>query len=91
MVTVSTGEVSIKNTHDNRVVLMKSRPVTVTTVPPSIEPEIGKIESYGVGIDWKPNPTLFIMPQVILYNMKWYDVDISEVGGSLKIVYVPVQ
>jgi hypothetical protein len=50
MVTVSTGEVSIKNTHDNRFVLMKSRPVTVTTVPPSIEPEIGKIEVIlGVG------------------------------------------
>lgn len=54
-------------------------------------PKIGKIQSYGVGIDWKPKPTFFIMPQVILYNMKWYDIDISEVGGSLKIVYVPVQ
>lgn len=55
------------------------------------KPEIGKVESYGLGLDWKPNPTLFIMPQVILYNLKWYDKDVSEVGGSLKIVYVPVQ
>lgn len=57
----------------------------------SYSPKIGKIQSYGLGIDWKPKPTFFIMPQVILYNMKWYDIDVSEVGGSLKIVYVPVQ
>jgi hypothetical protein len=55
------------------------------------QPEIGRIHTYGLGLDWKPSHALFIMPQVIVYKLKWYDEDISDIGGSLKIVYVPVQ
>ncbi len=57
----------------------------------SFQPEIGRIQTYGLGIDWKPTPTLYIMPQVLIYNMKWYDKNITDVGGSLKISFVPVQ
>jgi hypothetical protein len=57
----------------------------------SFQPEIGRVEVYGFGIDWKPKPTLFIMPQVFYYNLKWYDKNISDVGGSIKISFVPVQ
>lgn len=55
------------------------------------QPEIGFVRTYGAGLDWKASPTLYIMPQVLYYNLKWYDKNISEVGGSLKISFVPIQ
>ncbi len=57
----------------------------------SFQPEIGRIQAYGFGLDWKPTPTLYIMPQVLYYNMKWYDKNISDVAGSIKISFVPIQ
>lgn len=57
----------------------------------SYQPTIGRVQTYGVGLDWKPSPTIFIMPQVLFYNLKWYDKDITDIGGSLKISFVPVQ
>jgi hypothetical protein len=53
--------------------------------------EDGKIMTYGLGLDFRPNPRFFIMPQVYMYNFKWYENDYNEVGGSVKLVYVPVQ
>ncbi len=57
----------------------------------SYQPEIGRINTVGIGLDWKPSPTFYIMPQVLYYHLKWYDKDISDVGASLKICFVPVQ
>ena len=57
----------------------------------SFQPEIGKIQTFGLGLDWKPVPTLYIMPQILYYNLKWYDKNISDVGGSIKISFVPIQ
>jgi hypothetical protein len=57
----------------------------------TFQPEIGKIDTYGFGIDWKPAPTLYIMPQVLYYHLKWYNKETTEFGGSLKISFVPVQ
>lgn len=51
----------------------------------------GKIMTYGVGLDYRPNPRFYFMPQVYFYNFKWYENNFNEVGGSLKIIYVPVQ
>lgn len=53
-----------------------------------IQPEIGKILVYGVGIDYKVHTKVFIMPQVLMYNLKWYENDTQEVGGSLRLVYL---
>ena len=51
----------------------------------------GKIMTYGFGFDFRPNPRFFIMPQVYMYNFKWYENDYNEIGGSVKLVYVPIQ
>lgn len=51
----------------------------------------GKIITYGFGLDFRPNPRFYFMPQVYMYNFKWYENDTNEIGGSLKIIYVPVQ
>lgn len=51
----------------------------------------GKIITYGLGVDYRPNPRFFIMPQVYMYNFKWYENDYNEIGGSVKLIYVPVQ
>jgi hypothetical protein len=57
----------------------------------SYQPEIGRATSYGFGVDWKLAPTLYIMPQVLYYNLKWYDKEVSGVVGSLKLSFMPVQ
>lgn len=57
----------------------------------SFQPEIGKVQTYGVGIDWKPANSLYILAQVLYYDLKWYDKKSTDFGGSFKIIFVPIQ
>jgi len=51
----------------------------------------GTVLTYGLGLDYRPNPRFYIVPQIYYYNLKWYENDYSEIGGSIKLLYVPVQ
>lgn len=53
--------------------------------------ENGTVLTYGIGLDYRPNSRFYIVPQVYYYNLKWYENSYSEVGGSIKLLYVPVQ
>jgi len=56
-----------------------------------IQPEDGTIQTVGIGIDWKINPRFYIMPQALYYQTKWYDKSLHQIGGSLRLIYVPIQ
>lgn len=51
----------------------------------------GKVLTYGFGLDIRPNPRFYLTPQIYMYNFKWYENDFNEIGGSVKLIYVPVQ
>lgn len=57
----------------------------------NISVENGMVTTYGFGLDYRPNPRFYIVPQVYYYSLKWYENSYSEVGGSIKLLYVPVQ
>lgn len=56
-----------------------------------IQPEFGSVQALGVGIDWKISPRFYIMPQALYYQTKWYDKSLDQIGGSLRLIYVPIQ
>lgn len=53
--------------------------------------QTGKIITYGIGLDIRPNPRFYFMPQIYMYKFNWYENEINDIGGSFKLVYVPVQ
>ena len=56
-----------------------------------IQPEYGTVQAVGLGLDWKISPRFYIMPQALYYQTKWYDKSLNQIGGSLRLIYVPIQ